>query len=114
MNSVSGSSCAITNFPDLPLKSNTTWVTTTNVVNTPIRIAAANPNRIGFFIWNNSANSGYINFGTNASSAAPVAIIATFTFFRMDGPLIWTGEIWAIRNGAGTGNMVVTELLRIG
>lgn len=73
-------------------------------------IAADNPARIGLIIWNQSANSIYIEYNSTASSATPEHIIATFQSLVLLGPVIWTGPISAVRN-AGSGPAVVTELL---
>jgi hypothetical protein len=81
--------------------------------NTPVRLFAANSNRIGFFVYNNSTNSLY-GGPTNspaggrvlfqlASNAGPTAL-ATFL-----GSAVWTGEVWVLRN-AGTGGVVGYEL----
>ena len=81
-----------------------------NVATTSVVIAPANPNRKGFYIYNNSGNSAYINFGPTAVGATPVAIIATYTSFVMVGPICYTGVLSAIRN-TGSGVMTVTELI---
>lgn len=91
-------------------KSTSTKVTTTNVATSSVVICAANPDRKGLFIWNNSSNSGYVAFALTATSAGPTFIQATFSTYTMTMGTIWTGAVSAIRN-AGTGNMVVWELL---
>lgn len=108
---------AVEEMPDLegtmttlPGKSSSTNVTTTAVLLVAVRVCAANPDRKGFYLWNNSSNSCYINFGSTVASAAPVAIVPSFQAHVHLGPTVWTGEIWAIRN-SGSGNVVVTELL---
>lgn len=79
-----------------------------NVLLVSIVISPANPNRIGFTVWNNSANSAYLTFGATASSASPTYIHPTFSTLAFFGPAIYTGVLSAIRN-AGSGTMVVTE-----
>jgi len=78
-----------------------------------VLLAAANANRKGFSVYNNStANSAYIQastnplsqfaqVGTNASSAAQ---------FQMFGPMIYTGPIYGRRNG-GTGGGWCVEFI---
>lgn len=82
--------------------------TTTNVLLASVIIAPANPKRKGFYIWNNSANSVYITFGTVSTSATPSFILATFNQHIMVSGLIWTGPLSAIRN-SGTGACTVWE-----
>lgn len=86
-------------------------ITVSPVVTTAsVLIVPANANRLGLIIYNNSANSGYIAYGSAANSATNMtAIIATFTHYVMAYP-IYTGPIYAIRNGAGTGTFLITEL----
>lgn len=83
-------------------------VTATNTLLVSVVIAAANVNRKAFSIWNNGSNSAYVTFGATSTSAAPTFILATFTSITFFTPVVWTGQISAIRN-AGSGNMVVTE-----
>lgn len=81
--------------------------------NTPVRLFAANPNRIGFTVYNNSTNSLYggpVNspagskvFFQLATNAGPTALVSFM------GPTVWTGELWVIRN-SGTGGVVGYEL----
>lgn len=82
--------------------------------NTPKKLMDANPNRLGFCVYNNSTNSLYVGpanspaggrlFAQPATNAGPTALQ---TFF---GPMIWTGEVWVIRN-SGTGGVVGYEFL---
>jgi hypothetical protein len=83
--------------------------TTTAVATTSQVIAAANPNRKGFYIWNNSSNSVYISFADTSASAGPTFILATFQSHVMVNGVVWQGVISAIRN-SGSGNIVVWEL----
>lgn len=72
-------------------------------------LIAANPNRKGLIIYNNSANSIYLAYGSPANSATNMtAILATFTHHVMAQP-IYTGAIYAVRN-SGSGNALVTQL----
>jgi hypothetical protein len=80
------------------------------VTTTSQTIVAANPNRIGLIIYNNSSNSIYLSYGgTPASSSIRMTrILATFAQMVMEQP-IYTGAIYGIRN-SGTGTCLVTEL----
>ncbi len=72
-------------------------------------IIAANPDRKGLIIYNNSANSVYLAYGSPASSSTNMTrILPTFTQFIMEVP-IYTGPIYGIRN-AGSGTCLVTQL----
>lgn len=71
-------------------------------------IIGASSYRIGLILYNNSANSVYISFGSPANSATNMSlIVATFTHWTMVQP-IFMGPIYGIRN-AGTGTVLVTE-----
>ncbi len=80
------------------------------VTTSSVLILPANPNRVGMTIWNQSANSGYLTFGTTSGSSTPTDIIATFTTKSYFGPVVYTGPVAAIRN-AGTGTFVCYEFL---
>lgn len=79
---------------------------------TPVKLMDANPNRVGFVITNNSTNSLYVGptnppsgakqFFQLASNAGPTCMVQCF------GPLIWTGELWCLRN-SGTGGVTGYE-----
>lgn len=82
--------------------------TATNVLTSSIKIASANAKRIAFIVFNNSANSCYVCFENPAIAAGCARIIATFTSWEYFYPVIYTGDIYCIRN-SGTGNCVVWE-----
>lgn len=84
--------------------------TTASITNSSVLIAPANPNRRGFTIWNNSANSIYITFGPTSASASPTFILATFATLSFQPPNCWTGEISGIRN-TGSGTVTIYEFL---
>lgn len=84
--------------------------TTINVALSSIVVVPQNLNRRCLYLWNNSANSAYIAFGSQTNSATPSAIVPTFTSFVMSGTPIYTGPIAAIRN-AGTGTMTAWECM---
>lgn len=72
-------------------------------------VKISNPNRVGLYIYNNSANTVYINFGATANSNTNMVLpIATFATWVMPIP-IYYGQISAIRN-TGTGTLLITEL----
>jgi hypothetical protein len=73
------------------------------------QIIATNTARKGLIIYNNSANSVYVNFGATASSStAMTIIIPSFNHWVMPMP-IYRGQMSAIRN-AGSGTLLITEL----
>lgn len=73
-------------------------------------IVPRNPARRGFVIYNNSKHSVYLTYGSISTSDACTRILEGFTQFESLGPVIYTGEISAIRNG-GNGTLTVTEIL---
>lgn len=80
-----------------------------NVTTTSVKILAANDERAGLIIYNNSANSGYVCFGQAANSSTSMSVIIP-TFTQIIFPLpTYPGDIYAIRN-AGTGAFIITEL----
>lgn len=80
-----------------------------NVALTSVQIIGSNASRKGFILYNNSANSCYINFAATASSNSCSIIVPTFASWSwtMTGGT-YTGQISAIRN-AGSGTIIVTE-----
>jgi hypothetical protein len=87
-----------------------TRTTTASVTNSAAQVLGANNNRKGFSVWNNSSNSVYLTFGpAPCTSAAPTLIIATFATFQMFTPVVWAGELCAIRN-SGSGTLTITEI----
>lgn len=109
---VSGS-VSVSNFPSVQETSayrvGSYTYTSTNVLLVSVQIAAANPNRRGFIIFNNSSNSVYVSFANPAVASAAVRIIATFTSWEVLAPICYTGALYAIRN-AGSGAVSVWEL----
>jgi hypothetical protein len=83
--------------------------TSTNVATSSVTIAAANVQRRGFVIYNNSSNTTYVSFACPAVGSAPVRPIATFASWEVYGPVVWTGQLCAIRN-SGSGVVSVWEL----
>lgn len=82
-----------------------------NVAQASVVIAAANPRRMGYLVYNNGSNSCYICLGATASGALCHKILASFATWECYGPVCYTGVMSAIRN-AGTGTINVCELLR--
>ncbi len=91
-----------------PYVGSCTKLTPVNVATTSVVIAPANPNRRGFIVFNNSANSGYISFAATSVASECTRLIATFTSWEMLTPIAYTGALSAIRN-SGTGAMTVYE-----
>lgn len=79
-----------------------------SVATTSVVVLPANRWRNGLTIYNNSANSVYLTFGPISSGSTCTRILATFAQWDMLGPVIYTGQISAIRN-AGSGTLVITE-----
>ena len=99
----------VTNQISTVSTSNSSLVTTTNVLLVSVQIAAANPNRKAFYIWNNSSNSTYVTLGPTSVSSTPTRLVPTFATWEVNTGTIWTGAISAIRN-AGSGTVTVYEL----
>lgn len=94
-----------------PLFSQTSNITVTPSITTvSTKIISANPARKGIVIYNNSANSVYICYAGPATSAGCHLILATFATYNMLGPIIWQGDLYAIRN-SGSGALNIVELL---
>lgn len=96
-------------WPSVYPTSNRVVTTSGAVTTSSVQLVAENKARRAFYIWNNSANSAYITFGPTSSSATPTFILPTFATLVVNGPVVWTGPISAIRN-SGTGTLTVTEL----
>lgn len=92
----------------------TTVTTSASVTTSSVQILAANPDRIALFIYNNSANSGYLTLGATSTSSTPTFILGTFAQFTWPfASIIYTGAISAIRN-AGLGTFTCTEIVKQG
>lgn len=89
--------------------SNSTTVTGANVILSSVQLVAANPNRKGFIVFNNSTNSTYITLGPVSVAATCSRLLATFASWEVMSGVTWTGPISAIRN-AGSGVCTVFEL----
>jgi hypothetical protein len=71
-------------------------------------LKAANSNRIGMTLFNDSTAVAYVKFGTGASSSSYTFQMGPGAYYEMPAP-IYTGQVnanWAAANG----NMLVTEL----
>lgn len=90
--------------------SNCFITTSASITNSSVLVVGANPNRKGFIVWNNSANSVYLSFATTSSSATPTYILGAFTSWVYQGLIIYQGPISGIRN-TGSGTVTVYELL---
>lgn len=100
---------ALKAIASVPVTANILTPVTVNT--TSAVIAPANPNRVGFVIYNNSSNSRYVCLGATATGTLCHKIIATFATWECYGPVCYTGILSAIGN-AGTGTMNVVELVR--
>lgn len=77
---------------------------------TSIQVVGFNSWRTGAIIYNNSANSVYMAYGSMVSSATfMTAIIPTFTQWVMPSP-IFIGPLSFVRN-AGSGSVMITEII---
>lgn len=74
-----------------------------------VQIIGANVNRKGLYIYNNSANSIYVAYGSANTGSIVTQIIPTFASFIVPATAVYTGPVYATRN-AGSGSAVVTEL----
>jgi hypothetical protein len=94
-----------------PATSDVATITISPVItNTSKLVIAANPLRKGLILYNNSANSVYLALGSAANSSTNMTyILATFAHLIFPAP-IYTGAVYGIRNGAGTGTVLATEL----
>jgi hypothetical protein len=92
------------------ISSKTLVTTSPNVLLVPIKIIGQNDNRVGFMLYNNSANSAYITYGAANGSSTCSFILATFTQYVHMATIWWTGELYAVRN-AGSGSIIITEFI---
>jgi hypothetical protein len=100
---------AITTTEAFPATSTVTSVAVT-AVNT--NLLASNANRRGAFFWNNGSGANgavYIKLGTIASATDFTLRLSAQSFYELQQPN-YTGNIDAIRQAAGTSNVLVTEL----
>lgn len=82
-----------------------------SVATVSVQLIGTNDSRRFFMLYNNSANSCYINFNQAASSNTCSVIIPTFATWSWPSSVaFYTGPVTAIRN-AGTGTIIVTEFL---
>lgn len=84
--------------------------TTASITTASVLVSPGDKRRLGFYIWNNSANSVYLSFDTVSTSASPTRILATFATWESVGGICYTGPISAIRN-SGSGTVTLWELL---
>lgn len=91
-----------------------TVVVSATVTTTSVVVSPANPKRIGFILFNNSANSCYVNFRPTAASNQCTIIIPTFTQWVWPySTHCYQGPISVIRN-SGTGQIFVTQFESVG
>jgi hypothetical protein len=82
--------------------------TTVSASTTSVSILAANPQRKGATIWNNSNNNLFIDFGATASAAAFTAKLFSQGYYEL--PFTYTGVISGIWDGTN-GACFVRELV---
>lgn len=73
------------------------------------QLSAANANRKGWSVTNDSSSILYINFGATASTTAYSVQLAPGAYYEMPAP-IYTGVINGIWSGDSTGAARITEL----
>ncbi len=86
--------------------------TTASILLVSTLIIAANPDRIGWALWNNSANSLYVTYGLTSVGTTPTFILPTFATLSSGtlGTPVWQGPLAGIRN-AGSGTVTLYEFL---
>lgn len=72
-------------------------------------LLAANANRVGFAIFNDSAASLYVKYGTTASTTSFTFLIDPYGFYEFAGAGVYTGRIDGIWSSDSTGAARVTE-----
>lgn len=98
---------------NLVAQGNGTTRTVSNSITTVSQLVVPyNKRRKGLTIYNNSSNSVYITFGPTSAGATCTRILGSFTQFDMLGPVVYKGEISAIRN-SGSGALIITEYLEL-
>lgn len=102
----------VTCYAAPPYRSNriSRFTTASTAATVSVLIAPANPDRIGFTIYNNVNNTSYITFGETSAGSTPSFIIGAFGSFVWPAAICYTGPIAGIRN-AGTGTFTITEIL---
>ena len=76
-----------------------------------VLILPENLKRVGLYLYNASGQSVYISFAEVGNSANTLCLqMATYTQWVMPPP-VYRGAICGIRNGAGTGRVIATELM---
>lgn len=83
--------------------------TSANVGTSSIVAFPKNPQRLAFYLYNNSSNSVYVTFGPTSVAATCTWTVPTFATWIHNYPVGYTGEISAIRN-AGSGTLTLYEL----
>jgi hypothetical protein len=80
---------------------------TAQVTNQPL--LAANPNRKGAYVFNNSTGNLYLAFGTVASATAFTVKIAASGYYELPTSPVWQGALSGIWDAAN-GNAQITEV----
>ncbi len=91
-----------------PTPSATPTITNVVVGITAVSLLAANPNRKGFTVYNNSNRTLYLGTANTVTTAANFfAIIPANTLYEWNIESIYTGALFAIANGAGASCQVL-------
>jgi hypothetical protein len=77
---------------------------------TAVDLLAANPNRKGFLLFNDSGQKAYVSLGSPASASVFSILLAANSGYEATQAVVFKGSISALWNGSGSGKMRVTEL----
>ncbi len=80
------------------------------ISSTSVTVAAANPNRKGILLYNNSTTVVYIAYDATASMTHFTFAIAAAATWTMPQP-IYLGAVTAVRATTGDGKLLITELM---
>lgn len=88
----------------------TATLTNVNDTDSSVALSAANGGRKGWFVFNDSDQALYVNFGATASATAFTVKVAAGGFYEMPGDCIYRGAINGIWAANSTGAARITEL----
>ncbi len=82
--------------------------TTVTVGTAATQLLAANTNRKGFSVFNNSNRTMYLGTGNTVSATANFfAVVPANTLYEWSLATLYTGAIFAIANGAGASSQIL-------
>lgn len=93
----------------MPYPASTGTLTNVSASATSVTLLAANSNRLGAIVYNDSSASMYLKYGTTASSTSFTDFVPPGARWAMPTGELYTGRIDAIWSSA-TGTARVTEL----